>query len=272
MTGELKLEGLRLESRGVVLVDEVGLTLEPGRVLALVGASGGGKSLSTLAFLDLLPPGVRRTAGRVSLDGQDLDPAGQQRLRGRVAALIQQNPRSSFNPVVSIGRHFQETLALAGCRGSAAQARSLDLLAEVGFAQPAQILRRYPFQLSGGMLQRVMIALALCLDPAFLLADEPTTELDVILQAQVLDLLDRLRASRGLGILLVTHDLSVVARLADQVAVMVDGRIAEQAPVHELFHRPGHPVTRALLHTHLALCGAKRTEPLAEDLLAEAAA
>ncbi|WP_222183669.1 ATP-binding cassette domain-containing protein [Geminicoccus harenae] len=258
MTERLDLTGLRLEASGRVLVDDVALSLEAGKVLALVGASGSGKSLTTLALLDLLPPGVRRTGGRIILDGVAQDTAGLAALRGRTIGLVQQSPRSSFNPVVTIERHFRETLALAGLRRGAARARALELLAEVGFDRPAEIVGRYPFQLSGGMLQRVMIALALALDPRFLLADEPTTDLDTVLQAQVLDLLGRLRARRGLGILLVTHDLSVVARLADHVAVMAGGRMVEQAAVGELFHRPSQPVTRALLEAHLALC---RDEP-----------
>ena len=260
MTGRLDLVGLRLEAAGRVLVDDVALCLQPGKVLALVGASGSGKSLTTLALLGLLPPGVQRTGGRIILDGIEQDTAGLAALRGRNVGLVQQSPRSSFNPVVTIERHFRETLALAGLRRGAARTRALELLAEVGFDHPAEIVGRYPFQLSGGMLQRVMIALALALDPRFLLADEPTTDLDTVLQAQVLDLLGRLRARRGLGVLLVTHDLSVVARLADHVAVMADGRIVEQAAVGELFQRPRQPVTRALLEAHLALCQGEPSE------------
>ncbi|WP_051329147.1 ATP-binding cassette domain-containing protein [Geminicoccus roseus] len=250
MSGDLRIEGLRLHSGDALLVDGVDLSVASGRVLALVGASGGGKTLSTLALLGLLPPGVRRTGGRVSLDGRALEPAA---LRGRTVGLVQQNPRSAFNPLLSIGGHFAETLGGIGLRGRAMRERALALLAETGFERPAAILPLHPFQLSGGMLQRAMIALALSLEPRFLLADEPTTDLDAILQAQLLDLLDRLRSARGLGILLVTHDLSVVARLADEVAVMAGGRIVEQAPASLLFHRPRHQVTRALLDTHFAL-------------------
>lgn len=253
MTRTLTLSGLHLSAGGRTLVHDVGLTLRGGRVLGLVGQSGSGKTLTTLAVLDLLPHGVRRDAGQVALDGLALDRAGQARLAGGTAGYVQQAPRGGFNPLVSIGRHFLETLAAAGLFGRAARTRMLDLLHEVGFDAPGRIPDRYPSELSGGMLQRAMVALALCRDPAFLLADEPTTDLDLTIQAQILTLLERLVTRRGIGLLLVTHDLSVIARLADDVVLMDGGAVAEARPVHDFFASPAHPRSRALLAAHMAL-------------------
>jgi nickel transport system ATP-binding protein len=246
----LAIEDLSLAAGDRVLVREVSLSLERGQVLGLVGASGGGKSLTVLAMLGLLPPGLRQVAGCLRHAGRVLDAAGIAALRGRTVGLVQQSPRACFNPILTIGRHFTETLG----RG-AAPGRAAALLAEVGLDDPTPLLRAYPFQLSGGMLQRVMLALALARDPDFLLADEPTTELDLVAQATMLDLLERLATRRGLGVLLVTHDLSVVARLAGVVAVMQDGRIVEQSPAPDFFTGPSHPASRVLLRRHLALYG-----------------
>jgi nickel transport system ATP-binding protein len=251
----LAIHGLSLAAGPKPLVRDVSLELRRGRVLGLVGTSGGGKSLTVLAMLGLLPLGIQRTAGQLSRDGVVLDDAGTAALRGEVAGLVQQSPRACFNPLVTIGRHFTETLAALNLPRRPARERAGALLAEVGFDVPAPVLAAYPFQLSGGMLQRVMVALALCRDPDFLLADEPTTDLDLVVQAQVLGLLERLVARRGIGILLVTHDLSVVARLADEVAVMQGGQIVEQQSAAELFDAPRHPASQALLRTHLALYG-----------------
>ena len=233
-----------------MLVQGVSFTLRQGRVLGLVGTSGSGKSLTTMAMLDLLPPGVRQVAGMVALDNA---PADRAALRGKKVGLVQQAPRAGFNPLVTIGRHFSETLACDGIRGAAARERAAGLLREVGFEEPDTVTGLYPSQLSGGMLQRAMLALALCRDPDFLLADEPTTDLDLVVQAQLLDLMERLVVRRGLGLLLVTHDFSVIARLADQVVVMDAGRVVEQQPVHGIFEDPAHPRTQALLAAHLAL-------------------
>ncbi|MBO1076213.1 ATP-binding cassette domain-containing protein (plasmid) [Roseomonas marmotae] len=249
------MEGLSLAAGATVLVRDVSLSLERGRVMGLLGSSGGGKSLTVLAMLGLLPPGVRQTAGQVRHAGRLLDDAGRAALRGRVAGLVQQSPRACFNPIVTIGRHFAETLAADGVSRREACGRAAALLAEVGFDDPSPLLAAYPFQLSGGMLQRVMVALALAREPDFLLADEPTTDLDLVVQASILALLERLMARRGLGILLVTHDLSVLARLADRVAVMQGGRIVERQPVADFFAAPRHPASRALMRRHLELYG-----------------
>jgi nickel transport system ATP-binding protein len=253
----LGVSGLRLEAgtadRPIVLVDGIDLAIEPDRVVALVGTSGGGKTLTTLAMLGLLPAGVRQGGGAVLLDGRALSRHEVKGLRGRTVGLVQQSPRGCLNPIVTIGRHFSESLALAGRGGRQARSAAAERLAEVGFDAPRRLLDLYPFQLSGGMLQRVVIALALCLDPPFLIADEPTTDLDLVAQAQILDLLGRLRQQRGIGILLVTHDLSVVARLADEAAVLTEGRIVEHQRVNDLFAGPQSACARALLDVHLAL-------------------
>jgi nickel transport system ATP-binding protein len=228
------------------LVDGVALSVDMGRVQALVGASGCGKTLTCLALIGLLPTGLRRTAGRIRLAGHEADAGMLAAARGRAVGLVVQNPRTAFNPLARIGSHFAETI------GAGWRSRAVDGLREVGFEDPAALLDLYPFQMSGGMLQRVMIALALGNDPAVLIADEPTTDLDLAAQAQVLDLLDQVRRRRGLAVLLVTHDLSVVARLADRVSVMEAGRIVEDEEVAALFDRPRHPTSQGLMQAHLA--------------------
>lgn len=251
----LAIQGLCISAGAVPLVRDVSLQVERGRVLGLVGTSGGGKSLTVLAMLGLLPPGLRQTGGQVLRDGAVLAAPQVAALRGAVVGLVQQSPRACFNPLVTIGRHFAETLAAHGLTRKSAADRAAGLLGEVGFTNPNIILDCYAFQLSGGMLQRVMLALALCRDPDFLLADEPTTDLDLAVQAQILALLEQMVARRGVGVLLVTHDLSVIARLADDVAVMQGGRIVEQQEVAGLFDAPRHEATQALLRTHFSLYG-----------------
>jgi len=239
------------------LVSDVSFSVHEGRVTTLIGSSGSGKSLSCLAGLGLLPLGVRRAGGRVTLCGRDLDglsPAAHRQMLGREAALIMQNPMSCFDPLHTIGSHFQETLA-AHENGRLDMDRCTEVLARVGFEQPRQMLPLFPFEMSGGMLQRVMIALALLLGARLLVADEPTTDLDVVSQARVLDILDDLCREQGLGILLVTHDLSIVARLAREAYVMHAGRVVEQGEVTAIFESPRHHVTRELLRAHHDLAG-----------------
>ena len=248
----LELQGLRIEGRAGVLVDDVDLQLRRGEVCALVGSSGSGKSLSCLGLLDLLPAGLARTHGQLLLDGQPL-PAAQ--IRGRVASLVLQNPRSAFNPVRNMASHAQETLQLRGIVGTAAGARMVQCLEAVGLDEHERVLQTYAFQLSGGMLQRMMIALALMAESPFLLADEPTSDLDALSQARFLDLLMNLVQQHGLGVLLVTHDMGVVARCADQVVVMDAGRIVERQAVHGLFDRPASAAARTLLEAHQILTG-----------------
>ncbi len=256
------------------LVGPVDLTVERGQVVCLVGPSGCGKSLACMSLLGMLPDGVTRTAGSIRVNGQTVDgqapeghaangppPERLRLLRGREAAYVLQNPASCFDPVFTIGAHFHETLAAhqpAGSRNGTRpdwRAAARAALREVGFDDADAILRHYPFQMSGGMLQRVMIALALVLDVQLLIADEPTTDLDLPSQARVLDLLDQVRRTRNMAILLVTHDLSVAARMADRMAVMCHGRVVEQGDVGELFAAPRHPYTRALLAAHHRLYG-----------------
>jgi nickel transport system ATP-binding protein len=249
LMARLTIEGLRLETRrdgrSVLLVDGLDLTVTQGRVTALVGASGSGKSLSCLGLQDVLPPGVTRTAGTVRIG----DDAGDRPARaGHDIATVMQNPQSAFNPVMTMRAHAGEAIP----RGRLAGGDLRRTLAEVGL-DPDRVLGLYPFQMSGGMLQRMMIALALLSGACFLVADEPTTDLDLVVQARVLDLLLDQVARRDLGVLFVTHDIGVVARVADDVAVMAAGRIVERGAVADIFERPRHPATRALVAAHLAL-------------------
>lgn len=235
-----------------VLVDDLSLTLQPGRVLALVGASGSGKSMACAASLGVLPPGVLLEAGEVLLDGKSL-PARE--LRGRHVATIMQNPRSAFNPVLTMRDHAVETLKALDRHGADAEHGIELAMAEVGLEEPQRVLDMHAFEMSGGMLQRMMIALALLSEAPYLFADEPTTDLDLVVQMRILELIEKLVRERGLGVLLVTHDMGVVARLADDVAVLDFGMLVEQAPVEDIFSTPRHEVTRMLVEAHLALYG-----------------
>lgn len=249
MMQHLALHDITLEAARP-LVHGVSLTLTRGRVLALVGGSGSGKSLTCAALTGTLPAGVRQRGGRIVADG---DVACPQRLRGSAVSTIMQNPRSAFNPLLTMAAHLRETCRALGRPVDEAFLR--DALTAVGLEQPDRVLKCYPFELSGGMLQRVMIAVALVAQAPFMVADEPTTDLDAVAQARILDLLDDIMARQRPGMLLVTHDMGVVARLADDVAVMHDGRIVEQQAVVPLFRAPRHPVTRSLIAAHLALYG-----------------
>ncbi len=233
-------------------VDGVSLTLARGETLALVGESGCGKSLASLAVLKLVPPPGRIEPGSViRLDGTDvlaLDGEALRRIRGRRVGMIFQDPTTSLNPVFTVGDQITEGIrAHFPVSRREARERAAALLAEVGIPDPRARLRSYPHQLSGGMRQRVMIAIALAAEPELLIADEPTTALDVTVQAQILELLDRLRVARDMAVLLITHDLGIAAGRADRVAVMYAGRIVEEAPAARLFARPAHPYTQALL-------------------------
>ncbi len=241
-------------------VDGVSFTLERGRTLALVGESGCGKSLTSLALLRLVPaPGRIEDASRITLDGTDLmglDREQLRRIRGRRIAMIFQDPMTSLNPVFRIGDQITEVIhAHFDVPKAETRQRAAALLQEVGIPDPVARLDAYPHQLSGGMRQRVMIAIALAGEPELLIADEPTTALDVTVQAQILELLDHLRASRGMAMLLITHDLGIVAGRADHVAVMYAGQIIETAPTAELFARPSHPYTQGLFASVPRLTG-----------------
>ncbi|MEV0914832.1 ABC transporter ATP-binding protein [Streptomyces sp. NPDC049967] len=236
--------------RTVHAVDGVSYELAPGEVLAVVGESGCGKSVTSMAVMGLLPP-TARIGGSITLDGQELVGAPEKRLRslrGRRLSMIFQEPMTSLNPVLTIGRQITEVLRRhQGLGRSEARERAVELLGIVGIPAPHKRVDEYPHQLSGGMRQRVMIAIAVACDPAVLIADEPTTALDVTVQAGILDVLRSLRDRLGTAIVLITHDLGVVADTADRVLVMYAGRPVEQASVDELFASPQHPYTRGLL-------------------------
>ncbi len=232
-------------------VDGISFTLERGTVLGIVGESGSGKSVTSLSVMRLLPRRGVRVEGQALLNGFDLvtaDEAELRRLRGNEIAMIFQDPTTSLNPVYTVGWQLEETILLHNdIPRRQARARARDMLGAVGIAQPDSRLGDYPHHFSGGMRQRVMIAMALANNPAVLIADEPTTALDVTTQAQILTLLRRLRAEFDSAIMLITHDLGVVAEICDDVAVMYGGRIVERAPVDELFESPHHPYTWGLL-------------------------
>jgi microcin C transport system ATP-binding protein len=246
----LKVDGLNVAFGARKVVEDVSFALDRGEILALVGESGSGKSLTALSLLQLLPPGAA-CSGSVVLDGQQVIGAAEptlRRLRGGRVGIVFQEPMTSLNPLATIGVQVAEAITLhQGLREDALHHRGIALLEEVGFHDAAHRLDAYPHQLSGGQRQRVMIAMALANDPALLIADEPTTALDVTIQAQILRLLAAEKAARGLALLFITHDLSIVRRFADRVAVMQAGRIVETGPVAEVFAHPEHPYTRALL-------------------------
>ncbi len=253
----LRLRELRTQlgsgERPLRVVDGLDLEIRPGETFALLGESGCGKSMTALSIMRLLPPGGRISDGQVLLAGRDLTALPERdmrRVRGGRMAMIFQEPMTSLNPVLSVGRQIAEAvIAHDRLRGAAVQARVVELLTAVGIPDPEQRAREYPHQLSGGMKQRVMIAIALAGRPELLIADEPTTALDVTIQAQVLRLLKKIQRDTGMAVLLITHDLGVVAETADRVAVMYAGRLVEEAPSAEFFARPHHPYSRKLFQS-----------------------
>ncbi len=254
MTVLLEVEGVTVElptPRGPLrALSGVDLTLEHGRALGVVGESGSGKTMLSRAILRLLPLAAR-VSGHTRFEGRDLlglDERALRALRGREIAVVFQDPMTSLNPVLTIGLQIAETLREhLGLAGSAARARAVELLASVGIPDAERRAGQYPHQLSGGMRQRVAIAIALSCEPRLLVADEPTTALDVTVQAQILDLLARERQRRNMAMMLITHDLGVVAGRTDDVMVMYAGRVMERAPTRELFKRMRNPYTEALL-------------------------
>jgi peptide/nickel transport system ATP-binding protein/oligopeptide transport system ATP-binding protein len=241
----------RAEGRTQTAVDRVGFDVAAGEVLGIVGESGSGKSVTALAVMGLLPANGRVASGEILFEGTDLLrlPARKMRdLRGRRIGMIFQEPMTSLNPVFTIGDQIVETIVHHERLGrQAARERAVDMLARVGIPSARRRLDDYPHQMSGGMRQRVMIAMALACSPRLLLADEPTTALDVTIQAQLLDLLNDLRREFGMAVVVITHNMGVIAEFADRVAVFYAGRVAEEAPVEPLFDRPAHPYTRGLL-------------------------
>ncbi|WP_424185791.1 ABC transporter ATP-binding protein [Actinokineospora sp. G85] len=246
----LAVRDLTVSIGGTALVDGVSFTLDPGERLGLIGESGSGKSLTALAVLGLLPAGATVT-GSITLDGQELVGLGDRRLsalRGRELAMVFQEPRTALDPLMRVGRQVAEPLHRHGLLSRrAARARAVDLLADVGLPDPAHTARAYPHQLSGGQLQRVGIAAALACEPALLLADEPTTALDVTVQAEILALLDRLVDERGSALVFITHDMAVLARVARRVLVLGKGAVLEEGDLDSVLRSPGHEYTRTLL-------------------------
>jgi peptide/nickel transport system ATP-binding protein len=250
----LSIEDLRTDirlRRGTVhAIDGVSLTVNPGECLGIVGESGSGKTMTALSIMRLLPGGGEVVSGRIVVDGVDvarLSEAGLEDVRGNLIGMIFQDPLTSLNPTMTIGDQIAESVRLhRGASKQAALDRAVEVLGLVGMPRPAERIGNYPHQLSGGMRQRVMIAMALACEPKLLIADEPTTALDVTIQKQILELIDSLRQRLGMAVILVTHDLGVIAGRADQVAVMYAGRIVETAPTPVLFANPRHPYTEAL--------------------------
>ena len=253
----LKVDQLRTEffsskTKSVTAVDKVSFDIYKGEILGLVGESGCGKSVTSLSVMQLLKdtPG-KVTHGQVLLDGKDLlKMSGEEvrGIRGGRMSMIFQEPMSALNPSMRIDRQMMETIMLHTDKNKEqARAHAADMLKKVGIPDPARVLKNYPHQLSGGMSQRVMIAMALSCDPELLIADEPTTALDVTIQAQILDLMKKLQQEAQSSILLITHDLGVVAEMCSRVIVMYAGKIVEEAPVSELFNHPTHPYTQGLI-------------------------
>ena len=234
-------------------VDDISFSLDTGEIVGLVGESGSGKSVTSRSILGLIPQPPGAVKGSIRLEGVELVGQSQrdlQRVRGERVAMIFQDPMTSLNPVYSISEQVAETLRFHKGLGQAeAMQRTVDLFVRVGLPRAKERLRAYPHELSGGMRQRVMIAMAIACDPRLLIADEPTTALDVTIQAQILDLLRELNQERGMGLLLITHDLGIVAETCQRVMVMYAGRIVEQAPATALFAQPLHPYTIGLLNS-----------------------
>jgi oligopeptide/dipeptide ABC transporter ATP-binding protein len=248
----LEIKGLTttLANSKATVLEDVSFSLQPGEVLGVVGESGSGKSMLALSVMGLLPKVIRRTAGYITLNGEDLTsspPEHWREKRGRDLAMIFQEPMTALNPVMRVGDQVAEVLRRRGVPAEKARQETINLFMQVEIPSPEQRVRAYPHELSGGMRQRVMIAIALAADPKVLIADEPTTALDVTVQAQILDLLRKLQRERGLSLLFITHDLGVIAEIADRVLVLYAGRVAELASVRKIFDSPQHPYTRALL-------------------------
>ena len=248
----LEVEKLAIQAGDLSLVDGVDLDIRAGEIVALVGESGSGKSLTALSIMGLLAEGLTVTGGHVRFDGTEIGQGTRaiERLRGQELAMIFQEPVSSLNPLMPVGAQVAESLVVHG-RATETEARkqAVEMLRRVGIPEPERRAGQLPAELSGGMCQRVMIAAALISRPRLLIADEPTTALDVTIQAQILALVKELAAEEGTAVLLITHDMGVVAELADRVCVMYGGRVVEQGPVEPLFRSPRHPYTAMLLRT-----------------------
>ena len=253
----LEVRNLRVEfptrRQTLVAVDDVSFEIAPGEVLGVVGESGAGKSLTGMAIIGLLEPPGRISGGEIRLEGRRIDNLPREemrRIRGRRIGAIFQDPLTSLNPLFTIGEQLVETvLTHLPVKPAEARERALSLLSEVGIPAAARRIDHYPHQFSGGMRQRVVIALAIAAEPQLVVADEPTTALDVSIQAQIITLLKRLARDRGTAVMLITHDMGVIAETADRVAVMYAGRLAEIGPVRSIIHQPRHPYTVGLMHS-----------------------
>jgi len=273
----LQIEGLTVSpvvAPGHLLVNNVSFSLESGKTTCIVGESGSGKSLTALSVMGLIPPQLKRQGGKIVFQDQDLTGLTNEQMRdirGKRIGMIFQEPMTSLNPVLTIGYQIGEPLTVhLGLKGKALKARIANLLEQVGI--PANRANAYPDELSGGQRQRVMIAMSIACEPVMLIADEPTTALDVTVQAQILKLLDELKTRMNMGMLFITHDFGVVADIADNVVVMFRGEIAESGAVSQVLKHPQHPYTRALLACVPDVEGKKPLKPIDYAWLNEAAA
>lgn len=252
MRNNLEVKNLRVSFKSdagkLQAVRDISFALEPGRTLAIVGESGSGKSVTSRAIMGILAGNATVEAGQILYEGEDLLKLPEKqmcRIRGKKIAMIFQDPLSSLDPIMRIGKQITE--AMGKMSRKEAKERALHLMTEVGISEPERRFYQYPFELSGGMRQRIVIAIALASDPEILICDEPTTALDVTIQAQILELINGLKRERGLSVIFITHDLGVVANVADDIAVMYAGKIVEQGTAEEIFYDPRHPYTWALL-------------------------
>jgi len=273
----LQIEGLTVSpvvAPGHLLVNNVSFSLESGKTICIVGESGSGKSLTALSVMGLIPPQLKRQGGKIVFQDQDLTGLTNEQMRdirGKRIGMIFQEPMTSLNPVLTIGYQIGEPLTVhLGLKGKALKARIANLLEQVGI--PANRANAYPDELSGGQRQRVMIAMSIACEPVMLIADEPTTALDVTVQAQILKLLDELKTRMNMGMLFITHDFGVVADIADNVVVMFRGEIAESGAVSQVLKHPQHPYTMALLACVPDVEGKKPLKPIDYAWLNEAAA
>jgi peptide/nickel transport system ATP-binding protein len=260
----LAVDGLQVAISGVDVVDGVSFAVEVGETLAIVGESGCGKSMTALAIMRLLPAAAELVAGKVTLRGTELTTLSERamrRVRGDAISMIFQEPVASLDPLMTVEGQLLETIRAHRKLGIAEARRlALEMLGLVGIPDPVARMKHYPFELSGGICQRIMIAIALSCEPAVLIADEPTTALDVTIQAQILELIKRMRGQFGTAVVLITHDLGVVADMADRVAVMYAGRVVEQTDVATVFAAPGHPYTALLLKSLPSLEASRKRE------------
>lgn len=240
----------------VKAVENVSFKLEKGQALGIIGESGSGKSISCMSILGLLPTSTWDYDAEISLNGQPLpfkDPKRMREYRGKDIALIMQNPMSAFNPILTVRKHFEETLAAhKGWSREQTQEAALDMLSQMRIKNPETVYNSYPFQCSGGMLQRIMIALAVIMEPSVLIADEPTTALDLTVQVEIVKLINEMRKKHNTSVIIVSHDLNVIAGIADEIAVMYGGFIVEQAPADVILKKPMHPYTSGLFSSRPA--------------------